>query len=507
MMDYSSSPSGVGYYQGSPTGLGMSPSMGGMMGIVGKQSHSQQLSIHHQQQLQHNHPTRIYIPPPPSNTSSNSNSNSSHASHQYRQSPRTNASAVDVYAPNGPGPPSTIGPSILGGKGKSPVMRGEWDDPTYTNRVSSHPREESQIMGSVAEYDETEEERKGSELGISLGDFDMLDTLGTGTFGKVLLSRLRPSPSRPAQTQPHYFAMKVLEKVTVVRLRQVEHLNSERKTLARVRHPFIVNLFCTFHDERNLYLLLEYVQGGELFSHLRRAGRFSADVARFYAANLVLALEYLHERDIIYRDLKPENLLIDASGYLKITDFGFAKHVTDRTYTLCGTPEYLAPEIITATGHGKAADFWALGVLLFELLAGYPPFFADSPLEIYEKILAGKFSFPPHIDFVAKDLIKRLLTADLTKRLGNLKDGAEGVKRHRWFEGVAWEAVERKEIRAPIIPHTSTPGDTSNFEHYPACPLETLPGVVRAHHARQMGVPASELESGPDPYGYLFPAF
>lgn len=181
MMDYSSSPSGVGYYQGSPTGLGMSPSMGGMMGIVGKQSHSQQLSIHHQQQLQHNHPTRIYIPPPPSNTSSNSNSNSSHASHQYRQSPRTNASAVDVYAPNGPGPPSTIGPSILGGKGKSPVMRGEWDDPTYTNRVSSHPREESQIMGSVAEYDETEEERKGSELGISLGDFDMLDTLGSSS--------------------------------------------------------------------------------------------------------------------------------------------------------------------------------------------------------------------------------------------------------------------------------------------------------------------------------------
>ncbi|CEQ40832.1 SPOSA6832_02508, partial [Sporobolomyces salmonicolor] len=334
--------------------------------------------------------------------------------------------------------------------------------------------------------------RKGEDIGLSLGDFDMLDTLGTGTFGKVLLARLRTSPIRPAQTQVHYFAMKVLEKSTVVRLRQVEHVNSERSTLALIQHPFVVNLFCTFQDEQNLYLLLEYVQGGELFSHLRRAGRFSADVARFYIANLVLALEHLHEHDIIYRDLKPENLLIDATGHIKVTDFGFAKYVPDRTYTLCGTPEYLAPEIITATGHGAAADWWALGVLLFELLAGYPPFFADNPLEIYEKILTGKFGVPHHIDPVAKDLIRRLLTADLTKRLGNLKNGAQDVKNHQWFEGVDWDAVKRKEIRvrsvsagggegdgrrlicldldlqAPIIPLTHVPGDSSNFERFPA---------------------------------------
>ena len=343
-----------------------------------------------------------------------------------------------------------------------------------------------------------EASRNGEKIGISLGDFDMLDTLGTGTFGKVILSRLRPSPARPHQTAPHYFAMKVLEKVTVVRLRQVEHLNSERSTLAQVAHPFIVNLFCTFQDEQNLYLLLEYVQGGELFSHLRRAGRFSPDVARFYAANLILALEYLHNQDIIYRDLKPENLLIDSLGYIKITDFGFAKHVTDRTYTLCGTPEYLAPEIITANGHGKGADFWAYGVLLFELLAGYPPFFADNPLEIYEKILQGKFAFPAHIDYVAKDLIKRLLTGDLTKRLGNLKGGAMDIKTHRWFEGVDWEAVETKQIRAPIIPVTNNPADTSNFERYPVVEMDTLPGVYRAHRARQYGIPADSLERGPD---------
>ncbi|GAA5852113.1 hypothetical protein JCM8547_000161 [Rhodosporidiobolus lusitaniae] len=347
--------------------------------------------------------------------------------------------------------------------------------------------------------------RKGEDLGLMLGDFDMLDTLGTGTFGRVLLARLRPDPvKRPTQAQPHYFAMKVLEKNTIVRLRQVEHVNSERATLAWVRHPFVVNLFCTFQDESNLYLLLEYVQGGELFSHLRRAGRFSADVARFYAANLVLALENLHKQDIIYRDLKPENLLIDHTGHIKMTDFGFAKYVPERTYTLCGTPEYLAPEIITATGHSAACDWWALGVLLFELLAGYPPFFADNPLEIYERILQGRFGVPAHIDPLAKDLIRRLLTADLSKRLGNLKGGAADVRNHPWFEGVDWAAVERKEIRAPIIPLTSIPGDCSNFERFPQTSIESMPGVLRAMSKRKYGF---EPERGEDPYGYLFPSF
>ncbi|GAA5913063.1 uncharacterized protein JCM6883_000505 [Sporobolomyces salmoneus] len=346
--------------------------------------------------------------------------------------------------------------------------------------------------------------RKGADIGLSLADFDMLDTLGTGTFGKVLLARLRTSSSRPTQREPLYFAMKILEKNTIVRLRQVEHVNSERNTLSLIQHPFIVNLFCTFQDEANLYLLLEYVQGGELFSHLRRAGRFSADVTRFYIANLVLALEHLHSQNIIYRDLKPENLLIGADGYIKVTDFGFAKYVKDRTWTLCGTPEYISPEIITATGHGAAADWWALGVLLFELLSGYPPFYADHPLEIYEKILAGKFKVPPHVDPVARDLIRRLLTADLTKRLGNLSGGAKDVKAHRWFEGVDWDAVTRKEIMAPIIPFTHTPGDSSNFERFPLADLTTLPGVFRAMSERKYGFSAPV---GPDPYGYLFPNF
>ncbi|KAJ3271761.1 hypothetical protein HDV01_006369 [Terramyces sp. JEL0728] len=220
-------------------------------------------------------------------------------------------------------------------------------------------------------------------------------------------------------------------------------------------------------DVKNVYLLLEFVIGGEMFSHLRRAGRFSNEMTKFYASEITLALVYLHNMDIIYRDLKPENLLLDHQGHIKIADFGFAKIVPDRTWTLCGTPEYLAPEIIQSRGHGKAVDWWALGILIFEMLAGYPPFFDDNPFGIYEKILAGKIVFPPHFHADARDLIKRFLTADLTNRLGNLSGGSEDVKNHRWFAGVNWQDVLDRKIQAPIVPVWSGHGDPRNFEVYP----------------------------------------
>ena len=179
-------------------------------------------------------------------------------------------------------------------------------------------------------------------------------------------------------------------------------------------------------------MLFPYVCGGELFSYLRSAGRFNNNATLFYASEIVSSLDYLHSQDIVYRDLKPENLLLDREGHLKIIDFGFAKQVTDRTWTLCGTPEYLAPEIIQSKGHNKAVDWWALGILIYEMLAGYPPFFDDNPFGIYEKILTGKIIWPRHIDQVAKDLIKKLLVQDRTKRLGNMKNGSDDVKRHRY---------------------------------------------------------------------------
>ncbi|ETI55667.1 AGC/PKA protein kinase [Phytophthora nicotianae CJ01A1] len=298
----------------------------------------------------------------------------------------------------------------------------------------------------------------------SLDDFELLATLGTGTFGRVRLVQLKGVGS--------FHALKILKKSEILRLQQLHHIKCEVEILSRIQHPFIVNYLGHFQDERRLYLVLEYVQGGELFSYLRRQGRFPDHVACYYAAQLVTALAYLHAQHIIYRDLKPENLLITSEGYLKITDFGFAKIVEDKTWTLCGTPEYLAPEIIQSKGHGKSVDWWALGVLIYEMLAGYPPFYDENPFGIYQKILDGKVDFPKHIDSKAKDLIKKLLSQDRTKRLGCLRGGSEDVKKHKYFGKVDWDAVLARTETPPYLPPVGGPGDHTHFDEYPDSPVD-----------------------------------
>jgi len=301
---------------------------------------------------------------------------------------------------------------------------------------------------------------------VNLNDFDVGVTLGTGSFGRVKFATHKATNS--------YWAIKMLKKAEVVRLQQVDHMISEKDILSNLDHPFIVRLGGCFKDVRYLYMCLEYVLGGEFFTHLRKAGRFDHSASKFYGSQIILVFEYMHLSDYIYRDLKPENLLLDRTGFLKITDFGFAKQVPFKTYTLCGTPEYIAPEVLLNKGHGKGVDWWTLGVLLYEMMAGQPPFVDDEPMGIYQQILAGKVAFPRHFDKNAKSLVKKLLVADLTKRYGCLKNGADDVKKHKWYNGFDWEALLNKEIPAPIIPVTNGDNDTSNFDPYPES-LEEAP--------------------------------
>lgn len=318
--------------------------------------------------------------------------------------------------------------------------------------------------GTARQMEETPEEKKTEEVSIknqasTLASFDIKQTLGTGSFGRVHLVRHK-------QTN-QFYAMKVLKKVEVVKHKQVEHTMNEKRILSQIEHPFLVSLHAFFQDSANLYMVLDYIAGGELFSYLRRSQRFSNNVSKFYAAEVVLAFEYLHGKDIIYRDLKPENLLLDNKGHIKITDFGFAKYVPDITWTLCGTPDYLAPEIIQSKGYGRAVDWYALGVLIFEMLAGYPPFYDEDHVKMYEKILQGKIKWPLHFDPFAKDLLKRLLKADLSKRFGNLKGGSKDIKTHKWFAGLDWNKLFLCQIPPPYVPPSKGEGDTSNFDKYP----------------------------------------
>jgi protein kinase A len=311
---------------------------------------------------------------------------------------------------------------------------------------------------------------------LSVSDLVRVRTLGTGTFARVCLVR----PSHGTETDRNkVYALKILRKTEVIKLKQIDHVRHERQILADVRgHPFITNYVASFSDHDFLYILLDYVPGGELFTYLRKFRRFDENMARFYAAEIVLILEHLHEHQggIAYRDMKPENLLLDGEGHIKLVDFGFAKRLGNNesghpveTYTLCGTPEYLAPEVIHNKGHTTAVDWWALGILIYEFLTGYPPFWHQNPIEIYKQIVEKPIVFPqePAISDAAKDIIRQFCTVDRSRRLGNISGGAAKVKAHPFFAGVDWDAVYQKRHRGPIIPPVRYPGDAQCFDIYP----------------------------------------
>ena len=291
-----------------------------------------------------------------------------------------------------------------------------------------------------------------------LSNYTFLQTLGAGSFGRVKLAKMNDTEK--------FYAIKILKKIDLIKLKQVDHILNEIKILTLVSHPFIVEIYGFTQDERYIYIILEFINGGELFTYLRSVIKFPIDQSVFYAGQVVLIFEYLHSKNIIYRDLKPENLLIDTHGYLKLTDFGFAKICLKRTYTLCGTPEYIAPEILLNKGHGKPVDWWTFGILLYEMLAGFPPFNDEDPMGIYQKILKCKVRF--HSDFPsdAKSLIKHLLVIDLSKRYGNLKNGVNDIKNHRFFKDFDFRLLINRKLKGPFIPKVSGDGDTGNFNTY-----------------------------------------
>ena len=311
------------------------------------------------------------------------------------------------------------------------------------------------------------EKDKDKPKKVKLSDFEKLQTVGLGSFGRVRLCRYKKNDK--------VYVMKILKKMEIIKQKQVDHVFSEFNILSVLNHPFIVQLVgLNFDDPKYLYFIIEYVQGGELFTLLRTRGSFPLEQAKFYTAHIITIFEYLHGKNIIYRDLKPENILINKNGYLKLTDFGFAKYLdNEKTYTLCGTPEYLAPEIILNKGHGKPVDWWTMGILLYEMLVGIDPFSDDDPMQTYQKIIKGKINFPKDFDKNAKSLIKHLLTADTTKRYGCLKNGVKDILNHRLFIGYDWKNFVFLKMEPPYIPPIKSATDTSNFESYPDSDVES----------------------------------
>ncbi|XP_071946289.1 ribosomal protein S6 kinase beta-1-like [Antedon mediterranea] len=301
------------------------------------------------------------------------------------------------------------------------------------------------------------EERVGPE------HFQLLKVLGKGGYGKVFQVR-----KIAGAHLNKIYAMKVLKKASIVRnQKDTAHTKAERNILEAVKHPFIVDLIYAFQTGGKLYLILEYLSGGELFMHLEREGIFMEDTASFYLSEIVLALEHLHKQGIIYRDLKPENIMLNAQGHVVLTDFGLCKESVedgDMTHTFCGTIEYMAPEILTRSGHAKAVDWWSLGALMFDMLVGAPPFTTDNRKKTIEKILKGKLVLPPYLTPEAKDIIRKLLKRHPNARLGSGPEDAEKIKKHSFFRNTNWQLVVERKLEPPIKPALTSEDDVSQFD-------------------------------------------
>ncbi|XP_077382860.1 serine/threonine-protein kinase Sgk2b [Festucalex cinctus] len=312
---------------------------------------------------------------------------------------------------------------------------------------------------------------KSQPYSMRPSDFDYLKVIGKGSFGKVLLARHRK--------HGNYFAVKVLHKQTVVMRKEQQHVMVERSVLLKgLQHPFLVGLHYSFQTPNMLYFVVDYVNGGELFYHLQREGSFPESRAAFYAAEMAMALGYLHSLDIVYRDLKPENILLDSEGHVKLTDFGLCKEgvaVGGLMHTFCGTPEYLAPEVLQGHMYSPAVDWWGLGSVLFEMLYGLPPFYSHSKTEMFEKILHAPLCLPSGPSEAACSLLEGLLERKVCRRLGESRDILE-LQEHPFFASINWDDLLARKVTPPFIPNVRSPCDISYID--PEFTLQPMPALM-----------------------------
>ncbi|XP_041108383.1 serine/threonine-protein kinase Sgk1-like isoform X2 [Polyodon spathula] len=290
-------------------------------------------------------------------------------------------------------------------------------------------------------------------------DFNFLKVIGKGSFGKVLLARHK--------IDEKFYAVKVLQKKAILKKKEEKHIMSERNVLLKnVKHPFLVGLHYSFQTADKLYFVLDYINGGELFYHLQRERCFLEPRARFYTAEIASALGYLHSLNIVYRDLKPENILLDSQGHIVLTDFGLCKENIEpngTTSTFCGTPEYLAPEVLHKQPYDRTVDWWCLGAVLYEMLYGLPPFYSRNTAEMYDNILNKPLQLKPNISNSARQLLEGLLQKDRTKRIG-AKDDFMELKNHVFFSQMSWDDLNAKKLTPPFNPNVTGPSDLRHFD-------------------------------------------
>ena len=324
-----------------------------------------------------------------------------------------------------------------------------------------------------------DENNKHKNNHLRKSDFEILKLLGEGSFGKVYLVRKKDTGN--------LHAMKTLPKNQIEIKNQENHTKTERLLLEIINHPFIINLEYAFQTRENLYLITEFMQGGELFYHLRNHGKFTEDEARFYICEILLALNHIHKTKCIYRDLKLENILLDKNGYIRLTDFGLSKIILEKrdtkAYTICGTPEYLAPEILLEKGYGKEVDYWSLGIIIYEMLCGQSPFnheikdirkkiktdekfaeIGEKDLLIRNNVYYKEIYYPLFFSVEVRTLLRGLLELNPTKRLGYGKNGFEDVISQEFLKNVNWDDVYNMKVEPHYVPKFSDSMDVNNFD-------------------------------------------